>query len=701
MLDTVLAQQILDGSVHKVVGRADVSPRPGQQALFEDICRAMSVTGALAGSAPTGSGKSLAALAPAFAAAVEGERTILSTESLALQDQIVGKDAPLVASVCEEITGIHPTVRLLKGWGNYACLLRASDLAVRTYGADDDSLEEQADTVRAKMPALAWVLSMAGNGEKSSCPEEMPPNLWPNVVIAADDCMGERCPFVDICYPRRAREEAAQAQIVVTNHATLGTQVAKNVPAVMGRANEVHPFSHIIIDECHALPDVIRSTGSDSFSARRFSALLSRWEKTLRRFNGLEAHLVPKGQRLAAAVAAELEGWRDQIGEDGYRNLAEHEDALPMSGEALVEWIADARKNTERVRKRYAEAPEKELVLKQLSRSLVAAGETVTNVCEPEGSLARWVALSGAEVEIAISPVDVANLCRNRLWSYSPSGADLDDEPVRLTSICMSATLGEGFAQEVGLDIEQTSYPSPFRDSYDNSALFYPGMPKGSPAARAVMTKGRFDVDAHAKWCRPIISSLVDANDGNALVLSVTVDAGKAYAEELAKRHTVYTQWDGRALRQVVADWKANPGSVMVGTKSLMTGVDAPGDGCSLVIVDRVPRKPINPLDEARVQLLTGGKGNLWAGRSKVYAADAAKLLAQAAGRLIRTGTDYGMVAVLDPRLWPDADNAFRSNDRRAYLDALGFFSESNHLSTHGAATRWLSKRRKNRNHHE
>lgn len=178
-----------------------------------------------------------------------------------------------------------------------------------------------------------------------------------------------------------------------------------------------------------------------------------------------------------------------------------------------------------------------------------------------------------------------------------------------------------------------------------------------------------------------LITRLGEANRGSALVLAATTAAGKLYTEAL-RSHAgagwdVHSQWDGLALRATVEAWRTDHASVLVGTKSLMTGVDAPGGTCSLVIVDRVPRAAGNPVDDARVADIVERLGiERYSADRLVYVADAALLLEQAAGRLIRATTDGGIVAVLDPRLLRVGGLSYPEKTRKTLLEALERFEQ-------------------------
>nr|WP_227993842.1 helicase C-terminal domain-containing protein [Pseudactinotalea sp. HY160] len=174
------------------------------------------------------------------------------------------------------------------------------------------------------------------------------------------------------------------------------------------------------------------------------------------------------------------------------------------------------------------------------------------------------------------------------------------------------------------------------------------------------------------------MQTLIEAAGGRAIVLSATSSAGRFYVEALRRRSRgrwqVHSQWDGRGKEHTTRAWRADETSVLVGTRSYMTGVDAPGRTCSLVIVDRVPRGAANVVDDARVDVLAQDM-NEFRARDQVYAVDAAQLLEQAAGRLIRSTSDRGVVAVLDPRLLKKQPVSYPGSTRSIYMGALEHFT--------------------------
>jgi ATP-dependent DNA helicase DinG len=256
-----------------------------------------------------------------------------------------------------------------------------------------------------------------------------------------------------------------------------------------------------------------------------------------------------------------------------------------------------------------------------------------------------------------------------------------------LSVVTLSATIPNSFPRDAGVRARTDRYPSPFEDAYAGSLLFIPRLTADDPDFDRLTSRWsqpdrpKFDTARHPAWAVELMIDMIDANGGSALILSATSAAGQMYAERLAGaargRWKVRSQWDPMSRSKTIAEWRADRTGVLVGTKSLMTGVDAPGDTCSLVILDRVPRSRNNPVDEARTRTVAEAtETDYWSATNATYVSDAATLLEQAAGRLIRSASDRGVFAVLDPRLHPRSGFKMAARDRRTYMAALEAFTQ-------------------------
>ena len=767
-VDTVgLEMTVLREAVRRITGLAEPSMRQGQVDLMGQITDAMrgySEGHHVSAEASTGTGKSLAGVVPAAVAALRGERTVISTESLALQAQVMDKDAPLVMDCVQALTGVRPTFAVHKGWSNYVCAKSAVDAADQLIGSTknrtwvspqaelDDAKQAIASHLaagttsilpapkpkrgRSKTPVVVstdrsaqqahlveWALQQTSGeltGDRNTYTGTISGREWEQVSVASTDCVGDSCPLAGLCLPRKARRKVMVADLVVTNHALLGVQAAKAAKTVFG-SKSLGRFDHLIVDECHALPQVVRNQGAAEVSERSLRSVLGAYTRTFTDGRGVPApgSIEWDGEEAIADVVAEL---ASRIGTTkGAVAVAADRDPLEHSGDHISSWLVAVATRVGQQLELLSYGSPGEIKLRRLASRVSSAAEAVSTIRNPTPGVARWMEQAtnrdGHSYPVAqSSPVDVSPLLRGQLWvveqpdafddtDYETETEPSGDGPAQrtwepITVVAMSATVPRGFTVQAGLDTRTVAYPSPFEDAYAGSALFVPKLVSADADQLCVEGyngKWRFDVRKHAVWSAGQIEALVTANGGSALVLSATADAGRAYAERLRAalggQVQVLSQFDGLSLREITAAWKQDHTAVLVGTRSLMTGVDAPGETNSLVLLDRIPRSAGNPVDDARVESLVsaGVVDDKWAGDRLVYVADAALLLQQASGRLIRHATDRGMVAVLDPRLLKTSVVKYNEQTRRQLIDPLMDFGHK--LTTIGEATDWLSAR--------
>jgi ATP-dependent DNA helicase DinG len=752
------ASQILSEAVRVITGLDDAAARPSQYRLMESINETMHGMGPTIGKAATGTGKSLAYLAPAAAAAMGGERTVISTESLALQAQIVDKDGPVIQEACRRITPERPwspNIAVLKGFSNYVCLHAAHTSAKELLGQDtfvsSSSVGDQetglvsktAKQLRAKPTShsgnlVAWALEQGvqGNsGDKFTYPDRIEDDAWEKVSVASTDCIGaEKCPFSDQCLALKSRSVAASADIVVTNHTMIGLQASKGVPVVIG-SKTLGDFHNIVIDEAHGLPGVVRNQGSAMVSGIRFHAAA----KAVGSFfvedpqdakggkEGPIAALVRQGKDIGDLVESTLATHTASIKPGDVKALEEDANPLAGIGPSLVRWVKNVKDMIEDAE---SDSATNEITRRRLESRFSDLSNSIKECSEHRVGTARWIEISKPKKEgdtawstIRFTPVDVSWLLRDQVWStpdmdvpdiatnpdYRVDGKlQIDRLPRRWLNIAaVSATLQNSFDRDVGLKAPVGIYESPFTEAFSRSAMFVPrAMDKVDVDAlcgpgASLLKKPKLNTRLHPDWASAIMRRLVEANGGHALVLSATASAGQKYAAELRSasmgRWKVISQWDGMSIRHATDSWKQDPSAVLVGTRSLMTGVDAPGSTNTLVIVDRIPRAAGNPVDDARVeQLIVDADFDKWSADRIVYGGDATLLLEQAAGRLIRSVGDSGMVAVLDPRLLRENKGSrvsYPKATRDLYLSALEAFDKK--ISDHDKAAEWLREHRK------
>jgi len=684
------------------------------------------------GAAPTGTGKSLAYLVPAAILATQGSRTLVSTESLGLQHQIVEKDFPAVAAAVRDVTGQDLSVAVHKGWANFVCLhaaeQEAQEALTRAGKAPVNVNLRDATTARATLgllgeltndPLLEWALTTP-TGDRAEYPHPVTEDQWGKVSVSPDECLKAKCPLLAYCHPNRSRAEAAAAHVVVTNHALLAVQASKAVPVVLG-SKTLGDFDSVVVDEAHTLPAVVRGAGSVQVHRLRVMSAARALTGVLDAHTPLVAAMVQHAETLADTLDAVLSAAATDAGGDGAK-VEPGADPLGSVGEEVAAWCTQAQRMITTATKDASGA--QQLKARKVTSRIARLSADVKQVRDADLGFARWFeqGTTGASglvplTKLCLSPVDVSGLLHSQVWTVpvdpddedapgavpAPQGEGADvvvggaaeDEvevPRRpLAVAAVSATMPPSFPGEAGLKASLAAYESPFKDAYAGSMLY---VARGEVDGLGVPVRGHgkrqsLDTSRHPEWAVAVMRHLVEAAGGHALVLSATSAAGRLYAQRLRDhargRWRVLSQWDGLSKQATTREWKADPSAVLVGTRSYMTGVDAPGVTCSLVIVDRVPRAAGNVVDDARVEVVAERLGNEWAARDMVYGVDAAQLLEQAAGRLIRSGSDRGVVAVLDPRLLKRQPFSYSESTRRIYMQALAAFpsaSKSTDLAT-------------------
>ncbi|WP_181065340.1 ATP-dependent DNA helicase [Rathayibacter rathayi] len=676
---------------------------------------------------PTGSGKAAALLSVAGERAVNhGERTIISTESLSLQAQILTKDAPDMIAGIVSLGGRELQVAVLKGTNNYVdprktfgiahLLADSEELNPRRLAALVLGSRPSAELIRdldepdpaALKRLVAWALLQYDDdslpGDRHSYDGAHTTWEWSLVSATSADASGPNdSPYLPKAVA--AKERAAAADIVIVNHTLLGIQAANALPIVVGNAS-LGVFDHLLIDEAHALPGEVRKQGAAEVSGRTVMSLARAVQKlspndfTVRRWAG-EADV------LADELEREL---RAQLGREDTLRMKKGDDPLASLGDTIKEWAKSGSKHAD------VAAQTNDLVASIDARKAKTRADelaaAVGSVAAHHSGEARWIQKAEqadprfrAWTSAQSSPVDASGKLQRNLYVRPDEGSDVEGATVPLTVILVSATLPTGFCPQVGVRAQPLSFPTPFATAYAESLLF---IPKAVTPAEldAVSDEGvggkrKFSATKHRVWAAGHIIELVRANEGSALILSANGENGRHYAEQLRRNvpgHTVLSQWGEETPAQVLARWKADESSVLVGTKSFMTGVDARGETNTAVIADRPARAARNPIDDARVEfLMEVFHYDKWTADRYVYVADAAALLEQEIGRLIRAAGDRGIAAVLDPRLLQLAGGkhgplTYPALTRDAYMKPLYEFP--NRTADPAVAHEWVRRRR-------
>jgi ATP-dependent DNA helicase DinG len=553
--------------------------------------------------AGTGIGKSLAALIPA---ALTHKKVVISTNTIALQEQYLNKDIPTLQAVLPfKIEAV-----LLKGRGNYIGLRRWQEALI----------EHEVDH-----RLIDWVNSTE-SGDMSELDFVPRYELWQEINSDSDDCLRNKCSRFNDCFYFEVKRKVEKADILIVNHALLLADAASG-------GSILPAYDYLIIDEAHHLPEVATDAFSTSISNRSVRILASK---------ALKKVMAPH------ALVREIEIISDQF----FRQLSAIYPALktrlfePVSG---AEDFADALTHLKHWLSQqefehlldHEQAREKaKLKAKSLMTTIDNCLGGLNLLIEPDKDWVVWLSKKdqvGSRVEAVAAPLDVSHYLQD--WLFN--------KPKLESTICMSATLATGgedpfqfFKKSVGIEknVMQERLLSPF--NYSQQALLY--LPQNLPEPN----DERFTYLAAEE-----IARILDFSNGRAFLLFTSHTALLANYELLAQTLPYECRRQGEMPKQKLIEWfKSTPSAVLFGTSSFWQGVSIDGDQLSCVIIDRIPfQVPDDPIYEARCELLKQQPKSSWF--NDLALPHATMRLKQGVGRLIRTSKDRGMVAILDRRM--------------------------------------------------
>ncbi len=574
--------------------------RDGQAEMAAAVGEAIAGGGTLLCQAGTGVGKSLAYLVPAALAAAAGMRVVIATATLALQDQLVGKDLPLVAAGMAQRLGRPVRWEVLKGRNNYLCRHRFGEHAQQQFELEGGGATRTELARRQQLVEIEQWVPRTRTGDRSELVVAPDARVWSSVSVTSTECIGtERCPEGHRCFAEEARARSARASIVVTNqHLYCIDLFADNY--LFG------PHDAVVFDEAHQLEPVITQVAGLEITPAGFTRLAA------------EARAAGAAGTAADAVADVSNRLADELGPLRDTRLGAITGDLASLLEAADSRVADLAAE---LRSTGDDAAD----LERLRVGRIAAeslNALRTAMDPPQGT----VILVEGRGRLRLAPLDVGDLLASRLWG-------------RQASILTSATLGPHFVGRLGVpsaDHTYLSVDSPF--DYRRNALLYCARHLPAPTS-----------DAYRAAAIGELADLVAAVGGRTLALFTSwralTDTADALAERLDGIRVLRQGGDlsNAALLDALGD---EPATVVCGTMSFWQGVDVAGPALSLLAIDRLPfTRPNEPLAAARREA---------AGSDAFMTVDvpnAADMLAQGVGRLIRTTVDRGVVAVLDSRL--------------------------------------------------
>ena len=584
--------------------------RPEQLRMAEAVARAIERETTLLVEAGTGTGKTLAYLVPAI---LSGKKVVVSTGTRALQDQIVSKDLPLLA----ETTGLPVRAAIMKGLSNYVCRRRLDE----ALGA------ARAGASRELLAIVDWA-RQSEIGDRAELGEvEDDHAAWSDVTSSPETRIGPKCEHYDRCFVTQMRARAQDAQIVVVNHHLYFADLAARGPFSRGVLPD---HDAVVFDEAHRIEDVATDFFGVRVGSRRLEALVADTRRSLIMARALDPHGRGDSAPLLDAVAARAAEF--------FQALPAGPESTTLTRESIAHpvltgcWHAldDALDALAAHLRRIGAGSEP---LGQAARRALEIREALAQVLDDRGTvMVRYTQRRARSVTVAAAPIDLSEILREKL--FFRTGA------VVLTSATL-ATAGDFrfLRQRLGIDfdVQELVLGSPF--DWPHQAALY--TPSSLPDPRDA---------GYVEAAAAEIESLVQMTGGGAFVLCTSIRMMRALHAMLAGRLSVPSLLQGEQPKGLLLErFRALGDAVLFATASFWEGIDVPGDALRLVVIDKLPFEvPSDPVVAARITHLEEHGENAFVAYQVPSAAISLK---QGFGRLVRTRTDRGIVAILDRRL--------------------------------------------------
>ena len=569
--------------------------RQGQIDMSHAIAESLASGRSIIVQAGTGTGKSLGYLVPAI---LTGETAVVATATKALQDQLNSNDLPLL----QKHLDIPFTWAVVKGRSNYACLQRINERADKSAQLE---FEETSDKVNKEIDELIAWAKKTKTGDFDELPRIPSDRAKQAISVSTDECPGKnKCPVGANCFAERARDAASTANVVVVNIALYGAHIASS-------GNILPEHKIVIFDEAHQL----ESSLSDAVGIQLTNGRVSSFASSVRRVIAdpmVTNRLEELGLRFSGAIGPHV---GNRLQRPLPSNIVENMSLIRIEVATLINALRELKTDNEPTQQRIYRAQTQGT---RLTESLdIALGSFEGYVAYVEGSEERPI--------LRITPLHIGEVLATNVWNEH-------------TAVLTSATVPHSMPERVGLPLDGTevlTVDSPF--DYEKNSILY--CSRFFPEVKS---------PAYKDFLYDEMEALMTAAGGRTLALFTSNAALYAAIDAMRERVSFPILGPKDYPRQTLIDMFIEDESACIfASQGFFQGVDFPGRTLSLVILDKLPfPTPTDPLLEARRDAV---------GRDKSFGEIdlpmAATSLAQAAGRLIRTDTDRGVVAVFDSRL--------------------------------------------------
>jgi len=602
-------------------------PRAGQAWMAEAVADAIATSDKLVIEAGTGTGKTFAYLLPAL---LSGRKTIISTGTKALQDQLYHRDLPLIGKA----VGRPVSTALLKGRANYLCLHRLEQL---------DDLAPSVAADYAEVREWRHHTDSGDRAELTAVAEDSP--VWPLVTSTTENCLGQHCPKYADCHVVKARRRAQEADLVVVNHHLLLADLAMKES---GFVEFLPDAEAVIIDEAHQLPDLAVQFFGVVLGSRELQRVVEEAQAATLPYSD------PELQRRLTRLDTAVKDWRLAAPrQEGRHQLDELMPDMRAAFDALAAALGQVADGLESLGGGSADVA-------KLHEQLLGMNERLALLAsEDSWDGLRWLEVNPRSIRVNLTPLDVSGTLSGLI------------DNARQAWIFTSATLAVGddfshFTSRMGLGaVRGLTFPSPYALADNGLVYLPPGLPQPSDPG-------------HTDAVMEAVMPLLEFTRGGLFCLFTSHRALNA-AKKWFRSHK--TRLGGRKLLvqgsaprdDLLRRFRDSGNAVLLGTGSFWEGVDVRGTALTIVAIDKLPfASPADPLMMARLEFIRREGGNGFAEHQLPQAALAMK---QGAGRLLRGENDYGVIVLCDPRVTS-------RNYGKTFLDILEPMSSTDDIGT-------------------